>query len=344
MALGRRRVLVNAGSEEEFTASRLATQARIARELRAPLIVHIGELRGSVETLALRFQKPVLQLLHSHNIMRASTVFVHLNHCSEEDVAIVEKVGCTLTLCARGAARKKCGFPLIRHLSGHGLKLCVGTDSVDADVLAELRFLRELPLLFADVPEFSSLDLLRMATINGAHALHLHEKTGSIERGKRADLVFFSLSDVRIPPLADNPSARQLADLLVDDLSVCQISEVMSGGRFAVVDGKLTMQNEAEITRGLRSTLAHWSSPASPNPMVQPQERARVPYVDVRDVAGWWNGYPTGGLSSLPRAPVIPPAQSQIPGTGLSPTSVPTANLPELTADVRRVFGEDDEF
>gem|GEM_PF-1209167 len=250
----RHRFLMNVGKEEEFTVYSFENLLRAARDLKVPLLAHVGEQRGDVENVKKTFRKSIFGVLQEFTAVRPDTVFVHLNHFNNQETKMLAEAGGSVVVCARSAAFKRTGYPSLRHLMRKGIRLAVGTDWGGVDMLEELKFLHRLHLLISGIPQFSPLELVRMGTINGAHTLGLSQETGSIEAGKKADLTFFSLDDVRLPVISGNANSEMLASLLLHDLSIRDVSDVMINGEFYVAKGEVMTMAEDEIAERFRST------------------------------------------------------------------------------------------
>jgi 5-methylthioadenosine/S-adenosylhomocysteine deaminase len=337
------------GPEQDLTVYNLATLARTSREMQIPLLAHIGEQREDEETVRRNFQKGVGAVLRDIGILQGDTVLVHCNYLQQQDLEVIESAGATIVLCARSAACKQTGYPLLRLLTAHAIRLALGSDWVQTDMLEEIRFLAQLPRLVSGMPAFSSLELVRMATINGAVALGLGEELGSIEPGKRADLVFLSLHDLRLPLLTGTPSAREIADYVVTTATAHQISDVMIKGEFAFTGGELTTITEDDVLAGFGATLGKWyAAPPPPEgipalPMESAHQAKILPFVarepqETPDEEGFEEGFTVlGPRPGIPRIPQ-PPPKSPPP-----PHAEGEEQQPELPKDVRREFGDDEE-
>jgi 5-methylthioadenosine/S-adenosylhomocysteine deaminase len=255
MADGHNRFLVNIGREEDFTVYSFENHLRAARDLNVPLLAHLGEQRSDAEYVKKTFQKSILGVVHDFTAIRPDTVFTHLNHMSREEIALLSMADANAVLCARSAAYKRTGYPALRHLVQERLRLAVGTDWARSDMLEELKFLNQLHLLIAGIPHFTPLQLVRMGTINGAHALGLSAETGSIEVGKKADLTFFSLDDMRLPVIGNDPGTEELAALLIHSLTTRDVADVMVDGEFYISNGTVMTLAEEEIVSRFRSTV-----------------------------------------------------------------------------------------
>jgi 5-methylthioadenosine/S-adenosylhomocysteine deaminase len=250
--------LVSIGRAEDFTVYSFENLVRAAKELKVPLIAHIGEQRTETDLVKKNFQKSLIPLLQDYNIVSPENVFVHLNHLAAQETQALAEAGASAVLCVRSAAFKRTGYPALRNLATQRIRLAIGTDWGNVDMLEEMKFMSQLHLLISGIPPFSLLQLLRMATINGAHALGLSNETGSIEAGKKADLAFFSLEDLRLPVIPEFADAETLASLLVNHLSSRDISDVMIDGEFYVARGQVMTMAEEEILESFRSAYAKY--------------------------------------------------------------------------------------
>jgi 5-methylthioadenosine/S-adenosylhomocysteine deaminase len=100
-----------------------------------------------------------------------------------------------------------------------------------------------------------------MATIDGARALGLEDEIGSIETGKRADLVLFDLNEVRTTPCPDPVSA------IVYAAEASNIRTVMIDGRILMREGKLTAFDEKAVLAEANRQAALLQSRASSIPV-----------------------------------------------------------------------------
>ena len=353
----RPRFMVSLGREEDFTVYSFENLTRAARDLGVPLVVHVAEQREDAEVARRNFQKNLLTLLRDYNALQASTLLIHLNHMAESEIGLVEEASTTVAISPRSTALKQTGYPALRSLMQRNVRLCIGTDWANQDMLQEIRFLHELPLLLPGIRQFSPMELLRMATINGAYALGLSSETGSIEPGKCADLTFFDLTDVRLPRTSLHPTADELADLLVRSLGSHDVSDVMINGEFYVARGQIMTMSEEDIVEGFRKTYEKFfPAPSRPMhsepefPVVErtPGVRAKLlPFVAERrssaeEAEGFEEGFQV--INKPPGVFEIKPSSVNMQAPPPPPPKHALGPKPELSKDVKRVFGEDEEL
>lgn len=177
--------------------------------------VHLGESTGEVAFLAngsgpwpamLRFVgamredwappgKTPVEYLDALGVLDASTLVVHGVQLQGADLERLAAIGCTLVTCPRSNQWVGAGVPPIERFYASGVKVAIGTDSLasvdDLNLFAELKTMRWLG------PSLSARTLLESATLTGARALGLGDQLGSIEAGKRAELIAVDLPDER---------------------------------------------------------------------------------------------------------------------------------------------------
>ncbi|MCL1798985.1 MAG: amidohydrolase family protein [Eggerthellaceae bacterium] len=136
---------------------------------------------------------------------------VHCVHIDDEDIEKLKEYDVSVALCPRCNAQLGMGVAPMNELLRAKLRMGLGTDSpvaVDStDMLFEMR-IGMLVQRAVNVGQFlDCATMLEMATIGGARALHLEEKIGSLEIGKRADLIAVDLSGSHQKPMTDPVSA-----------------------------------------------------------------------------------------------------------------------------------------
>jgi len=344
-----RKFLVSVGKEEDYTVYSFENFVRSAKELGCPVVVHAGELREDVELVRKNFTKSLCTLLKDFGALQPSTLLVHMNHAANEDVENLMEIGAAVALCTASAGRKQTGYPFLRALADHPARLCLGTDWGSVDMFTEMRFLLSLPKLFAAMPAISPVDVVRMATIEGAAALGLGEDIGSIEVGKCADLSFYSLDDIRIKPPRDGWTADECAELIVGSLSSQDVADVMVEGRFLLRNRQTLALSEQDIIadfRKLRERVLPQEGlqAVATSSVLRPKtyafatgertlNRESEDFVEGFVVVKKTPGELVGTTKNAP--PPEPPAPPIIPRLGVQP---------ELSKTVKKVFGEDEDF
>ena len=124
----------------------------------------------------------------------ASCSFAHMTQLTEEEIAYVAEKKCSVVHCPASNMKLASGFCPVDALLKAGVNVALGTDGAASnnslDMIAEIKLAALLGKGVAKSPTaVSAREVMRMATINGARALGLGAVCGSIEVGKRADLL-----------------------------------------------------------------------------------------------------------------------------------------------------------
>jgi cytosine/adenosine deaminase-related metal-dependent hydrolase len=140
-------------------------------------------------------------------VLSSLTLAVHCVHLRRGDHSLLQARRATVVVCARSNERLGVGSAPLLELLREGVPVALGTDSLasspDLDLFAEIVALRRI------YPSLKPAAILRMATVNGARALGLADRLGTIEAGKLAQLLVVPLADDEDDPLeavCSNPS------------------------------------------------------------------------------------------------------------------------------------------
>lgn len=230
------RVGVAAHSVRGVSVPDLGVVARTARELGAPLHIHVSEQVGENEACVAEHGVSPVQLLAREGFLTPQTTLVHATHLRGGDIDAIAFSGSGVCLCPTTEADLGDGIGPAAELAGVGVRLSLGSDSnAVIDILAEARRVEHhdrLRLQRRGIHE--PQDLLTAATSNGAEALGWVDG-GQIARGAPADFV------------AIDPTTLELAG--TDPSTVAGI--VMAGTRASVTDvvvgGKLVVSSGIPI-------------------------------------------------------------------------------------------------
>ncbi|MDR7522726.1 MAG: amidohydrolase [Armatimonadota bacterium] len=246
---GRIRVWVNIEGKEPCSPELHAGAPALARRLGVGTTYHIAssieEARGSER----RTGKWPVTLLREWGALASNLVLAHVVAVRDEELAFLAEAGTKVAFCpgtslklAKGATRIG-KYPEM--LQG-GITVALGCDGPSA--AGSLDMLRQMYLaagLFKDARMDAALvgarQALRMATIGGARALLWDDEIGSIEAGKKADLVLFDLDHYDWVPYGDP------VQTLVYSAGVSSVHTVLVDGRVVVSDRRVLTVDEQEV-------------------------------------------------------------------------------------------------
>lgn len=144
-----------------------------------------------------------VEVVHGAGLLRESFLAVHANYLTAGDIKLLANAGASVVHCPSSHAyfghRR---FPY-QQLARAGVNVCLGTDSVASMKGRELNMFLEMKQFSRTYPTISPMQILRMATHNGAHALGLDGIVGELRAGAFADMIAVPFQG----KIVDSPSA-----------------------------------------------------------------------------------------------------------------------------------------
>ncbi|HKT42419.1 MAG TPA: TRZ/ATZ family hydrolase [Rhodanobacteraceae bacterium] len=200
----------------------------LSDQLDRPVHLHLMETAREVEDSRREHGLRPLQRLQKLGLVNDRLIAVHMTQVSDAEIATCAEAGVSVVHCPESNLKLASGFCPAEKLRRGGVNLALGTDGCasnnDLDMFGELRTAALLAKAVAsDAAAFDDAFALRAATLDGARALQLDAKIGSIEPGKRADLVAVRMDEVETQPLynvvshlAYAVSRRQVSDVWIE--------------------------------------------------------------------------------------------------------------------------------
>ena len=180
----------------------------LSAQLDIGIHTHLHETRDEIAQSEQAHGMRPLARLANLGLLNANVTFAHCVHLNDAEMKLLADNGCSIAHCPSSNLKLASGIAPITECDKYGINIGLGTDGAASnnrlDMFAEMR----LAALLAkgqsrDATAISAHQALEMATINGAKALNLADKIGSIEVGKLADLTAVRLSDIEMQPCFD---------------------------------------------------------------------------------------------------------------------------------------------
>ncbi len=198
---------------------------------------------------------------------------------TEADMDILAETGTMVCHNASSNLRLKSGVAPLNSMLAKGVTVAVGIDDAgindDNDILQEMRLVHKIHRVpGVDSPSPTSHQVLHMATANGAKATFFADRVGTLEPGKRADVVVLDMEHIEEPYLDSNTNP---VDALLYRGRGSGVNTVVVNGEVLLRNGQLTRVNKAEVWAELKGRLAKDLTPHE----LERKEIARrlVPYV-----------------------------------------------------------------
>ncbi len=229
----------------------LQASAALAAEFDVPLHIHLAETSLEVENMVTEHGMPVIPYVKKQGVFDAKVIAAHCVHIDEGEMHTLKQFGAGVAHNPSSNMKLASGIAPIAKMLEVGLNVGIGTDGPasnnDLDMFEEMRLANFLakgstgdPTV---VPARATID---MATHMGARAIHLGDITGSLEPGKRADLILVDLSPLHNAPRFSRDPDGRYAQLVYASKST-DVTDVMIEGRWVMRERELLTLDEAAL-------------------------------------------------------------------------------------------------
>ncbi|MEM0117078.1 MAG: amidohydrolase [Conexivisphaerales archaeon] len=251
---GRITCLMGPHSTYTCTPQTLKLAAEAAEDLGIGLHLHLAEHRDEASTVKKRYGMRPIELLESIGFLNRRVLAAHVTFARDDELQILRKNNVNVNVNVYCKMKGGQGIARIREMLDLGINVSLGTDGPashnNLDMFEEMKLsIAATNLKYKNPAALSASEAVRMATINGAKALGIDNKLGSIEEGKEADLVILNGLSARATPFF-NPFALAAQTLCGND-----VQHVVIQGRVVVRNGKLTTVHEEEIVRNAETSF-----------------------------------------------------------------------------------------
>jgi 5-methylthioadenosine/S-adenosylhomocysteine deaminase len=201
-----------------------------------------AEIKHSLENFGMR---PIARL-QQIGLLSPGLIGVNMIHLTEEEIELTGNQGCNVAHCPSSNLKLANGYSPVSALLRQGVNVGLGTDGAASnnrlDMFEEMRLTALLAKGQSNrADELPAYQALQMATLNGAKALGLGDRIGSLVKGKMADITAVDFSAPELSPCYDPVSH------LVYSAGREHVSHVWVDGKILVKEGRLTTLNEQEI-------------------------------------------------------------------------------------------------
>ncbi len=227
------------------------TLRTLAETLDVPLVTHLAETRDEDHDIRTRYGRSPVRHMAELGLLGERLIAAHCVWVDPEEIDLLAASRTGVVHNPRSNLKLASGIAPVPDMLRAGVLLGLGTDGAasnnELDLLAEIQLAALLHKgVRLDPLAVPAVAALEMATIGGARALKLDHLVGSLEPGKRADVVIVELDEDNLVPLYDAVSHLAYA------VEAADVRTVLVDGRVVVRDGELTTADEVEIRREVR--------------------------------------------------------------------------------------------
>ncbi len=237
----------------------------LAEELDVPLLTHLAEDRAEIERVEKATGRTSVELLEALGVLSDRLVAAHVVWPTEAEIGLLAARGVGVAHCPQSNMKIAAGAAPVPAMLAAGVAVGLGTDGPgsnnDLDLWAEMDTAAKLhKLVSRDPTVVDARQAFEMATLGGARALGLDHLVGSLEVGKRADLVVVASGGFHQAP---QPPAGNPYSLLVYATRASDVETVVVDGRVVVRDGRVltleagpVLERAAALRRAVEATLS----------------------------------------------------------------------------------------
>jgi 5-methylthioadenosine/S-adenosylhomocysteine deaminase len=213
---------------------------------------HACEQKEEEAAVFAHFGKRSIALLDERGILGENTLIAHCVWLDDEEIQRLAGSGTSVAHCPSSNAKLASGIARVPELQAAGVKVGLGTDgnvcNNSLDLFEEMKFASLLQKVHRlDAAALPAQVALRMATIDGARVLGMDREIGSIEVGKRADLLLLDLDQPNMQPVIWQGEDTNLLWNLVYSARGANVHTVMVDGRIILQAGRSTRVDEARL-------------------------------------------------------------------------------------------------
>ncbi len=254
-AQGERRIHAWMGPHALFEDNRLETilkEIPLAERYNAGFHIHMLTDTGEDDFCRKHFGMSAAAKMKEIGLLKHPVVAAHCVALQEEDFAVLAGTPFTAVICPSASMRSAAGAAPLQGMRRAGVNTALGTDNVancnSYDLFGEMGTAAKLMSLRERQPAaVPAREIVEMATLGGARAIGMQDEIGSLEPGKKADLISLDLDAVGWAPL----SGQDVYTALVYSVSGLHVCDVMVDGEWLLKDTRWTTLDYPVLRRQL---------------------------------------------------------------------------------------------
>lgn len=247
MGDGRVSIMIAPHAPYTCSDSYIVKLKELADECRVGINIHLSETKKELDDSIAQYGKTPIQRMNDIDLFSTHTVAAHCVHITDEDIEIMKSKKVYPVNNPTSNLKLASGFAPVSKMLNAGIPVALGTDGSSSN--NNVNMFEEIHLasilnkaVESDATAVSAYKALEMATINGAKALGLDSEIGSIEEGKKADLILINTDKPHLTPINNVISA------VAYSVQASDVDTVM-------VNGKILMENRKLMTIDINNVV-----------------------------------------------------------------------------------------
>jgi 5-methylthioadenosine/S-adenosylhomocysteine deaminase len=227
------------------TRELLEEVAGLSQERGVMIHTHASESQEEIALVRKETGRENIGYLESIGLIGHRTVLAHCVWATDEEIALLAASKTGVSHCPSSNLKLGSGIARVTEMLQAGVKLSLGADGAPCnnrlDMLTEMRSAALLQKVRCGPAALPAKQVLRMATIDGARALGLDNEIGSIEEGKRADILLLNLDKLHLTPQPD------IVSTIIYSAERSDVESLIIDGRLIMKNRRLLTMSEADV-------------------------------------------------------------------------------------------------
>lgn len=229
----------------------LTSVVDLAKKYNAIVHFHVSETKDEVENLRKEHGLPVVPYIRKFGMLETKLIAAHCVYLDEGEIRSLQHAGVGIAHNPTSNLKLASGFAPVARMMHLGCNVGIGTDGTasnnDLDMFEEMRLANLVAKAFAGDPTvLPARQTLEMATIIGAKAIHMDDLIGSLEPGKRADIILIDISPVHNQPRFLRDPEGIYAQIIYASKST-DVTDTMVNGKWLMRNRKLLTVDEKQL-------------------------------------------------------------------------------------------------
>lgn len=243
---GRIKVCVGAHATYTCPPETIRKSLELAKKLDVPFHIHYLETLDEVKQMKEKYKKGTTEYLDELGVFENHVILAHGVHLNDEDIDKLKHVKGGVVHNPISNQKLGSGIADVKKLKDNGIVVSIGTDGPGStntlDMFEEMKSTAYLQkVTYKNATVITAYDVLQMATINGAKTLGIENEVGSLEVGKKADIIIIDLNKSHLCPVHD------IYSTLVYSANGSDVETVIVDGNILMENRKILDVDETEI-------------------------------------------------------------------------------------------------
>ena len=223
----------------------------LAKELKTGMHIHLAETIEEESKIKSRYNKRSTEYLNDLDVFDVPVVLAHGIYVSDSDIEILKNIKGGISHNPISNCKLSSGICDVVKLRKNGINIGLGTDGIGStttmDMFEEMKTAAYLQKVNTMQPSsILAYDILKMPTLEGAKVLGMEDEIGTLEPGKKADMIFIKTDKLHLCPEND------VCANLVYSANGADVESVMIDGKIIMQNRKMVNLDEKEVIRQVK--------------------------------------------------------------------------------------------